>query len=67
MTEFTGRIPGGKKMVYRTYSEGEELYLCAGICPQRGPLWLQLDDVDWEDINCPRCLATIDMAGTLEV
>ena len=59
---FTGPLIG---TLVRVWSKDGEDYLCSGICDYRGPLW-QTHQVDWEDINCPRCLVLIDEYETIE-
>lgn len=69
----TGAVPGGTLFrlwgpgfKYEFLDNGEEIYLCTGSCSVRGPLWVHLDNVEWEDINCPDCLLMIDMAERLK-
>lgn len=47
-------------------NNGEDIYLCSGTCMVRGPLWVHLKGVEWEDINCPECLVMIDMVERIK-
>jgi hypothetical protein len=56
----TGPVGGGTLFKIVKFKNDPDEYLCTGSCDHRGPLWVQLEGVEWEDITCPRCLFYLD-------
>lgn len=43
----------------RTYSVDGVTFTCAVICDVRGPLIQERPDLEFSDVDCPRCLALV--------